>query len=133
MLSNGAYRESARPLVQAMDGFLEGWVQRSLSVVGRIRDTGESTQFSSAPHQTRERRASYPRFLCCLDDRRPGQYRFDGSQIAQKALALAVWERGGIKGGQETLPRRRLWFSLCLRAGPHCLTTLRHVLLERVW
>src|SRR6266568_1375402 len=118
-----------------MDDFLKGRMQCSLSAVGRIRDTGESTQFSGAPHQTRERRASYSRFLCCLDDRRPGQYRFDGSQIAQKALSLAVWESGGIKGRQDTLPRRRLWFSLFLRvrALAHTLTALRHVLLERVW
>jgi hypothetical protein len=71
--------------------------------------------------------------LCGLDDRSPGQDRFDGSQIPQKALSLVVWESGGIKGGQETLPRRRLWFSLFLRAYQRTLTALCHVLLERVW
>src|SRR5438552_4029574 len=116
-----------------MDDFLKGRMQCALSVVGRIRDTGESTQFSGAPHQARERRASYSRFLCCFDDRSPGQDSFNGSQILQKALSLAVWERGGIKGGQDTLPRRRLWFSLFLRALPRTLTALRHVLGKRVW
>src|SRR5215471_6563377 len=133
MLSNGSYREPARTSVQEMNDLLKGRMQRSLSAVGRIRDTGERTQFAGASHQTRERRAGYSRFLCCLDDRLPGSYRFDGSQIAQKALALAVWEGGGIKSGQETLPRRRLWFSLFLRAYQRCLTALRHVLLQRVW
>src|SRR6266567_5960806 len=133
MLSNGSDREPARTRVKELNNFLKGRMQCSLSAVGRIRDTGESTQFSGAPHQTRERRASYSRFLCCLDDRSPGQYRFDGSQIPQKALSLAVWESGGIKGRQDTLPRRRLWFSLFLLAKPRTLTALRHVLGERVW
>src|SRR3989440_10630048 len=133
MLSNGSDREPARTRVKELNNFLKGRMQCALSVVGRIRDTGKSTQFSGAPHQTRERRASYPRFLCCLDDRRPGQHSFDGSQIPQKALSLAVWESGGIKGGQDTLPRRRLWFSLFLRALEHSLTALPHVLGERVW
>lgn len=117
-----------------MNDFLKGRRQCSLSA--EAAHTGHRPEHPVLGSVAPDARASSKLLPFLVLSRRPSPRLAPLRRLAdsaRSALSLAVWESGGIKGGQDTLPHRRLWFNLFLRAYQRCLTALRHVLLERVW